>query len=149
MFTIDDAVLDAGAHSIWWTVPADSPVITCLTVEARQDRGPGELYLVPVLRPLTCGRAGPATADKVVTTLREMLHREGTAARPRQGGRWRDHGVVINRANDKNLRGGLSSKIHPGGGPGCRPLARIITLGQHGDCPQLIPLMDQLRLPPG
>ncbi len=61
--------------------------------------------------------------------------------------------------NDKNLRaagpcrealgrsrGGLTTKIHLVADRRCRPLARILTPGQHGDCPQFIPLMNQVRI---
>ena len=62
-------------------------------------------------------------------------------------------------ANDKNSpggqagrealgrsRGGLSTKIHLVADRRCRPLTRITTPGQHGDCPQFIPLMGQLAI---
>ncbi len=43
-------------------------------------------------------------------------------------------------------RGGLTTKIHLAADRRCRPLARILTPGQHADCPQFIPLMDQVRI---
>jgi transposase len=43
-------------------------------------------------------------------------------------------------------RGGLTTKIHLVADTRCRPLARIFTPGQHGDCPQFIPLMSQVRI---
>jgi hypothetical protein len=43
-------------------------------------------------------------------------------------------------------RGGLTTKIHLAADARCRPLARILTPGQHGDCPQFIPLMGQVRI---
>jgi transposase len=43
-------------------------------------------------------------------------------------------------------RGGRTTKIHLVADRRCRPLARILTPGQHGDCPQFIPLMDQVRI---
>lgn len=43
-------------------------------------------------------------------------------------------------------RGGLTTKIHLVADRRCRPLARILTPGQHGDCPQFIPLMGQVRI---
>ena len=62
-------------------------------------------------------------------------------------------------ANDKNpaaapagrealgrSRGGLSTKIHLVADRRCRPLTRITTPGQHGDCPRFIALMDQLAI---
>ena len=60
--------------------------------------------------------------------------------------------------NDKNLparaarealgrsRGGLSTKIHLAADRRCRPVSRILTPGQHGDCPQFIPLLNQVRI---
>jgi transposase len=57
--------------------------------------------------------------------------------------------------NDKNRpgrealgrsRGGLSTKIHLVADRRCRPLTGILTPGQHGDCPGLIPLMGQVRI---
>jgi Transposase DDE domain len=62
-------------------------------------------------------------------------------------------------ANDKNppaapagrealgrSRGGLSTKIHLFADRRCRPLTRITTPGQHGDCPRFTALMDQLAI---
>ena len=43
-------------------------------------------------------------------------------------------------------RGGLSTKIHLIADRRCRPIARITTPGQHGDCPKFTPLMDQLAI---
>jgi transposase len=54
-----------------------------------------------------------------------------------------------NRAGREGLgrsRGGLSTKIHLIADRRCRPLTRITTPGQHGDCPQFIPLMNQLAI---
>lgn len=44
-------------------------------------------------------------------------------------------------------RGGLSTKIHLAGEGGLRPLALMITPGQWGDSPQLIPVLDLVRVP--
>jgi transposase len=59
-------------------------------------------------------------------------------------------------ANDKNpaagrealgrSRGGLSTKIHLTADRRCRPLTRLLTPGQHGDCPKFIPLMEAIRI---
>ena len=59
-------------------------------------------------------------------------------------------------SNDKNpaagreglgrSRGGLSTKIHLAADRRCRPVTRILTPGQHGDCPQFIPLLNQVRI---
>ncbi|WP_424887340.1 IS5 family transposase [Streptomyces sp. XH2] len=44
-------------------------------------------------------------------------------------------------------RGGLSTKIHLAGEGGLRPLALLITPGQWGDAPQIIPVLDRIRVP--
>jgi transposase len=43
-------------------------------------------------------------------------------------------------------RGGLSTKIHLAADRRCRPVTRILTPGQDGDCPQFIPLLNQIRV---
>jgi transposase len=43
-------------------------------------------------------------------------------------------------------RGGLSTKIHLAADRRCRPLTRILTPGQYGDCPQFIPLLQAVRI---
>jgi len=43
-------------------------------------------------------------------------------------------------------RGGLSTKVHLVADRRCRPLTRITTPGQHGDCPKFIPLMGALAI---
>jgi transposase len=43
-------------------------------------------------------------------------------------------------------RGGLSTKIHLAADLRCRPVTRILTPGQYGDCPQFIPLLDHVRV---
>jgi len=43
-------------------------------------------------------------------------------------------------------RGGLSTKIHLAADRRCRPLTRILSPGQHGDCPRFIPLMEAIRI---
>ncbi len=44
-------------------------------------------------------------------------------------------------------RGGLTSKIHLAGGGGCRPLGFVITPGQWGDAPQMIAVLEEIRVP--
>ncbi|MFJ4343666.1 IS5 family transposase [Streptomyces sp. NPDC088915] len=44
-------------------------------------------------------------------------------------------------------RGGLTSKIHLAGEGGCRPMALLITPGQWGDAPQMIEVLDRIRVP--
>jgi Transposase DDE domain len=43
-------------------------------------------------------------------------------------------------------RGGLSTKIHLAADRRCRPVTQILTPGQHGDCPQFIPLLEAVRI---
>jgi transposase len=43
-------------------------------------------------------------------------------------------------------RGGLSTKVHLVADRRCRPIARILTPGQHGDCPRFIPLLESIRI---
>jgi len=43
-------------------------------------------------------------------------------------------------------RGTLSTKIHLATDRRCRPVARILSPGQHGDCPRFIPLMEAVRI---
>jgi len=57
-------------------------------------------------------------------------------------------------ANDKKSgreaigrsRGGLTTKIHLAADLRCRPVARLTTPGQYGDCPQFIPLMNAIAI---
>ncbi|MFE6064501.1 IS5 family transposase [Streptomyces sp. NPDC056431] len=44
-------------------------------------------------------------------------------------------------------RGGLTCKIHLASEGGRRPLAFVITPGQWGDAPQLIPVLERIRIP--
>jgi transposase len=43
-------------------------------------------------------------------------------------------------------RGGLTTKIHLAADRRCRPVTRSLTPGQHGDSPQFIPVMGQIRI---
>ncbi|MCX4624387.1 IS5 family transposase [Streptomyces albogriseolus] len=43
--------------------------------------------------------------------------------------------------------GGLTCKIHLAGEGGCRPLAFLLTPGQWGDAPQMIEVLDRIRVP--
>jgi transposase len=43
-------------------------------------------------------------------------------------------------------RGGLTTKVHLAADRRCRPITRILTPGQHGDCPRFIPLIGQIRV---
>jgi transposase len=55
-------------------------------------------------------------------------------------------GTGANREALGRSRGGLSTKIHLLADRRCRPVTRLTTPGQHGDCPRFIPLLDQLRI---
>ncbi|MFG2224500.1 IS5 family transposase [Streptomyces sp. NPDC048644] len=78
------------------------------------------------------------------------VHQQAAGARsrpPRIPGRrrspaWHRDDEAIGRS-----RGGLTTKIHLASDGGCRPLAVLITPGQWGDAPQLIPVMDRVRVP--
>lgn len=61
-------------------------------------------------------------------------------------------------ANDNNPRdrerlgrppGELSTKIHLVADRRCRPITRLTSPGQHGDCPRFIPLMDTIGIQRG
>lgn len=43
-------------------------------------------------------------------------------------------------------RGGLTCKIHLAGEGGCRPLAFLVTPGQWGDAPQMIEVLERVRV---
>jgi transposase len=43
-------------------------------------------------------------------------------------------------------RGGLSTKIHLIADRRCRPITRLLSPGQHGDCPHFIPLMASIKI---
>jgi transposase len=43
-------------------------------------------------------------------------------------------------------RGGLTTKVHLAADRRCRPLTRILTPGQHADCPQFVALINQLSI---
>ncbi|MEU7019022.1 IS5 family transposase [Streptomyces sp. NPDC046385] len=44
-------------------------------------------------------------------------------------------------------RGGLTCKIHLAGEGGCRPMAFLVTPGQWGDAPQMIEVIERIRVP--
>ena len=44
-------------------------------------------------------------------------------------------------------RGGFSTKVHLACEQGRKPLAVVVTAGQHGDAPQFIAVMDAIRVP--
>jgi transposase len=66
---------------------------------------------------------------------------QGASANDKKPGAGRPGREALGRS-----RGGLSTKIHLVADRRCRPLAKILTPGQHGDCPQFIALMGQLAI---
>ncbi|GHB70165.1 hypothetical protein GCM10010377_71100 [Streptomyces viridiviolaceus] len=82
------------------------------------------------------------------TSCRAHQHAGGArVAAPRIPGR--RSGPRHHRADEAlgRSRGGLTCKIHLAGEGGCRPLAFLITPGRWGDAPQLIPVLDHIRVP--
>ncbi|BDM74762.1 hypothetical protein HEK616_82490 (plasmid) [Streptomyces nigrescens] len=62
----------------------------------------------------------------------------------------RRRGQPVQHCSDEALgrsRGGLTCEIHLAGEGGRRPRAFVITPGQWGDAPQLIPLLERIRVP--
>jgi transposase len=51
-----------------------------------------------------------------------------------------------NREGLWRSRGGLTTKIHLVVDRRCRPIIKLTTLGQYGDSPRFIPLMDSIRI---
>lgn len=82
------------------------------------------------------------------TSCRAHQQAAGAHSRPpRVSGR---RSTPVRHRTDEALgrsRGGLTCKIHLAGEGGCRPLAFVITPGQWGDAPQLIPVLEQIRFP--
>jgi transposase len=81
------------------------------------------------------------------TTCRAHQHAAGARRRPpRAAGKRR---TPRQHRPDEGLgrsRGGLTCKIHIAGEGGRRPLSVVITPGQWGDAPQLIPVMERIRV---
>ncbi|MEU1666302.1 IS5 family transposase [Streptomyces sparsogenes] len=82
------------------------------------------------------------------TSCRAHQHAAGARHRPaRIPGR---RGRPAHHRPDEALgrsRGGFTTKIHMASDGGCRPLAVLVTPGQWGDAPQMIPILDRIRLP--
>jgi transposase len=101
-------------------------------------------------------RAGCDEAEGQELGCQRGLHRGPcTPARRRCPPRPPGQGAL---ANDQNpaaaasrealgrSRGGLTTKVHLAADRRCRPLTSILTPGEHGDCPQFIPVMDQISI---
>ncbi len=82
------------------------------------------------------------------TSCRAHQHAAGArTCEPRLSGR---RGRPVQHRSDEALgrsRGGLTCKIHLASEGGRRPLAFVITPGQWGDAPQLIPVLERIRVP--
>ncbi|MCT2591502.1 IS5 family transposase [Streptomyces sp. N2-109] len=81
------------------------------------------------------------------TTCRAHQHAAGARRRPPRIPRKRV--LPAQHRPDEALgrsRGGLTTKTHLAGDGGCRPLAVLITPGQWGDAPQLIPVLERVRV---
>jgi transposase len=44
-------------------------------------------------------------------------------------------------------RGGLTTKLHLACEQGQKPMSMLLTAGQRGDCPQLVPVLERIRVP--
>ncbi|MBT2385011.1 IS5 family transposase [Streptomyces sp. ISL-11] len=82
------------------------------------------------------------------TVLRAHQHAAGARKRvPKVPGKrsrpaWHRLDEALGRS-----RGGLTTKLHLASEGGCRPLALLLTPGQWGDGPQMIPVLDRIRVP--
>ncbi|MFF4224241.1 IS5 family transposase [Streptomyces abikoensis] len=96
----------------------------------------------------TEGRIDRSMVSVDSTSCRVRQHAAGARPRaPRIPGR---RGRPVQHRGDEALgrsRGGLTCKIHLASEGGRRPLAFVITPGQWGDAPQLIPVLERIRDP--
>lgn len=82
------------------------------------------------------------------TTCRAHQHAAGARRRPPRSPKkhiqsaQHHPGEALGRS-----RGGLTTKIHLAADGGCRPLAVLVTPGQWGDAPQMIPVLERIRVP--
>lgn len=120
--------------------------MTVIGVGQRMARGTG-----------SCGRSRPKPILRADSTglwwawnppcaaLTSMLPAPASRRRKNPGKRTRP---VQHRADEAlgRSRGGLSTKVHLAGEGGLRPLALLITPGQWGDAPQMIPVLEQIHV---
>ncbi|MEU8794882.1 IS5 family transposase [Streptomyces sp. NPDC048643] len=82
------------------------------------------------------------------TVCRAHQHAAGA---PRDGvGQKEPPGGVVREPDDHGLgrsRGGFGTKIHLACEQGQRPLALLVTVGQRGDSPQFVPVLEAIRVP--
>ncbi|MFF4219465.1 IS5 family transposase [Streptomyces nondiastaticus] len=94
------------------------------------------------------GRVGWPMVGVDSTSCRAHQHAAGARQRPPRipGRRRRSTHHRPDEAIGRS-RGGLTTKIHLASDGGCRPLAILVTPGQWGDAPQMIPVLDRIRVP--
>ncbi|MFD8733465.1 IS5 family transposase [Streptomyces sp. NPDC059618] len=81
------------------------------------------------------------------TTCRAHQHAAGASTRvPQLPGRRRSPARHRSDEAMGRSRGGFTNKIHLAGEGGCRPLGFVITPGQWGDAPQMIPALEEIRV---
>ncbi|MFE6132584.1 IS5 family transposase [Streptomyces sp. NPDC056437] len=123
------------------------------TVHDRHRRWSGDGTWEKILRAVQAdadkdGRIDWSMVSVDSTSCRAHQHAAGArAATPRIPGR---PGQPVEHRSDEALgrsRGGLTCKIHLAGEGGRRPLAFLITPGQWGDAPQMIPTLERIRVP--
>nr|WP_240466423.1 IS5 family transposase [Streptomyces sp. S5] len=69
-------------------------------------------------------------------------------ARPGRGSRKKDDAPVPPpRRGTRTVPGRTDLQIHLVGEGGCRPMALLLTAGQWGDAPQMIEVLDRIRVP--
>ncbi|GAA0231837.1 IS5 family transposase [Cryptosporangium japonicum] len=112
---------------------ADGTWDMCRSTTTRSVRSSGPFTSIPAWSALTSTPPGPEARDgEKRGTTRAGVTIPAVA------------GEAIGRS-----RGGLSSKIHLAVDGRGRPMAVRLTEGQAGDNPQLLPLLDEVRVPRG
>ncbi|MEU1821250.1 IS5 family transposase [Streptomyces abikoensis] len=96
----------------------------------------------------TEGRVDWSMVSVDSTVCRARQHAAGARKQPARQADRRSR-AAQHRADEAlgRSRGGLSTKIHLAGEGGLRPLALLLTPGQWGDAPQMIPVLDRIRVP--
>src|SRR5271156_1958387 len=79
---------------------------------------------------------GPISTRPAPAASRLLMTPRGALANDTKSGR-----EAIGRS-----RGGLTTQIHLAADLRCRPIARLTSCGQHGDCPRFSPLRDAIRI---
>ncbi|WP_329523415.1 IS5 family transposase [Streptomyces griseoaurantiacus] len=93
--------------------------------------------------------AGGSTGRWPGSTRRRAgpISKRPVPARPSRGSRKKDDAPAPPaRRGTRTIPGGLTCKIHLAGEGGCRPMALLLTPGQWGDAPQMIEVLDRIRV---